>query len=215
MKTVIVLGNARSGTSMTAGILFYIGVNISHVHKPNSQNPRGAFESVAWNTVTSKIHQEINKGLDKKSIKNAYEKQIKELIEKEKSEIWGWKSAATHWALDMFLPLVENPHLVIVTRNITDNAKSWQIHMQTNYGQTVTWEQALENMADSTRELIKNINSVNCPKLWTTYESLRSQPLVEAQSMAKFLGIEFGKAKKDKVEQFIMPEYSTLKVTTS
>ena len=86
MKTVIVLGNARSGTSMTAGILFYIGVNISHVHKPNSQNPRGAFESVAWNTVTSKIHQEINKGLDKKSIKNAYEKRIKELIEKEKSE---------------------------------------------------------------------------------------------------------------------------------
>ena len=203
MKTVIVLGNARSGTSMTAGLLFYIGVDIIHVHKPNSQNPNGAFESGDWNEITTKIYQDENK--------EAYKSQIKDLIEKGKSEIWGWKSALTHWSLDIFLPLVENPHLVIVTRNVVDNARSWQIHMKTNYGKNVSWEQALENITNSNNVLIKNTNTAQCPKLWTTYESLKRQPLVEAEAMAKFLNIDLDQAKKDKVQQFIMPDHTTIK----
>jgi len=211
MKTVVILGNARSGTSMTAGILNHLGVAISHVHQPNSQNPKGAFESMAFNTITSKMHQELNQGKPKKYILATYGDKIKELVEKHQSELWGWKSAATHWTLDLFLPYLQNPHLVIVTRNIMHNAESWKVHMKTNYGQNVTFDQAMDNMIDSTKVLISEVKKAKCPKCWTTYEDIRANPLAEAEKMAKFLGIEFGKAKKEKVAEFIMPEYSTLK----
>lgn len=207
MKTVIVLGNARSGTSMTAGVLFYLGVNIDHVHKTNSQNPKGAFESDEWNILTTEIYQAQNKEVYKDQI----EDQIKKLVEKQSSGLCGWKSAMTHWSLDMFLPFIENPYLVIVTRNIVDNARSWKTHMKTNYGRNVSLEQALENMAESTRVLIKNVNAAQCPKLWTTYEGLKRDPIFEAKRMANFLDIEFNKNKQDQIQDFIMFDYTTIK----
>ena len=127
VKTMIVLGNARSGTSMTAGLLHFLGVNLNHKHKPNAQNPNGAFESVAFNTLTGKMHQEINAGKGKKQIRDMFEDKIKEVIAKNESPLWGWKSAATHWTLDLILPHIQNPRLVIVTRNITHNAESWVV----------------------------------------------------------------------------------------
>lgn len=210
MKTIIVLGTARSGTSMTAGILFFLGVNISHEHCPNSQNPKGAFESSGWNTLTTEVYKKIEQKIDKSTIKELYESKIKDLVKQNSSEMWGWKSALTHWSLDVFLPFVENPHLVIVTRNITDNAKSWKLHMEKTYTKIVNLEEALERMSCSNNALIENTNSVQCPKLWTTYGNIKNQPLKEAKKMANFLGIEFEESKKEKIKNFIMPDFTTL-----
>ena len=46
MKTVIVLGNARSGTSITAGMLKILGVGMDSRINPNPFNPKGDFESI-------------------------------------------------------------------------------------------------------------------------------------------------------------------------
>jgi hypothetical protein len=210
MKTVIVLGNARSGTSMTAGILSFLGVNIDHEHKSNSQNPKGTFENSHWNYLTSEIYQHIERNNDKIQIKELYEARIKDLVKQNSSEIWGWKSALTHWSLDVFLPFVENPYLVIVTRNIVSNARSWQFHMEKTYNRMVSFEEALENMANSTNVLIKNANLAKCPKLWTTYENIKNEPLTEAEKMANFLDIKFDESKKEKIKNFIMPDFTTL-----
>jgi hypothetical protein len=43
-KTVVVLGEARSGTSVTAGILAILGVDMGSVYFSTKSNPKGSFE---------------------------------------------------------------------------------------------------------------------------------------------------------------------------
>ena len=40
MKTVIILGNARSGTSMVSGIVHHLGINMRPKDNPSVQNPK-------------------------------------------------------------------------------------------------------------------------------------------------------------------------------
>lgn len=210
MKTILVLGNARSGTSLTAGLLFYLGVDIKHVHKPDSQNLNGAFESVDFNLVTNKMQMDLNEGKSKDEILKLHNEELKEFIEKNESECWGLKSAATHWNLDIILPYFKNPQLIIVTRNIVDNAKSWVIHMADNYGQNISFDYALEKMLKSTESLINNVKSANCQKHWTTYESIKLNPLQESKKICDFLNLELDEEKQKKINEFVVPGHSTL-----
>ena len=211
VTTVIVLGNARSGTSMTAGMLYILGVHMTHISNPSSQNPKGAFENPLFNRLTDHIMTDLKKGKDKSQIKEQYDEKIKQLISDNEKTIWGWKSATTHWGLDIFLDYVKNPHLVIVTRNILHNAQSWVVHMRDHYKKHVTLVHALRTMAQSTQVLIEQACRANTPKLWITYEDIKQHPVQEAKRMAEFLGLEFDETKEQEIKQFIMPEYSTLK----
>lgn len=210
MKSVLILGNARSGTSMTAGVLSILGVDIRHSNIINEQNPKGSFESKDWNIITTKIHKEILNSKIFEDIIDDYQYEILQLIEMYQSELWGWKSALTHRALDVYIPYLENPHLVIVTRNIVKNINSWIRHMKTNYGTNVSWEVASNNILNSTNILFEQVNKTNCPKIWVTYEDLKQKPLIESQRMADFINVELDDMKKDEILGFIMPEYSTL-----
>lgn len=55
MKTVIVLGVARSGTSMVSGLLHFMGVNMNPANNPGPQNPKGSFEDIKFITLTTQM----------------------------------------------------------------------------------------------------------------------------------------------------------------
>lgn len=209
-KSVVVLGNARSGTSMAAGLLSIIGVDMHQRHNPGPQNPKGSFEDINFIHVTSKMHQDLTSGKSKQQIKEAWEPRLKEIISKRK-DLWGFKSALTHYNLDIVLPLLTNPMIVVVLRNIYHNSKSYVVHKRDNYGQNISLESAMQNVTDSTKVLIHNVNRLQVPKIYVTYEDMKKTPIKEATKIAGFLDVQLTPQMKKAVGQFIMPNYSTLK----
>ena len=212
-KSVLVLGVARSGTSMTAGMLSIIGVEMHEKKGPPkvaAQNPKGAFENVNFTTITSKMHQALKDGKPMRVVKQQYDQRLTDAITYHKKPLWGFKSAAAHHVLGIILPLLENPHLVVVVRSLMHNAQSWQIHMKDVYGSKVALQDALKNISDSQHILMRNSLASSCPKLFTSYEGIKKDPVAEAERMSKFLGVD-PEPKKQDILDFIMPEYSTLK----
>jgi len=180
-------------------------------HNPNAGNPKGSFEDVNWITITSKFRQEVKKGLPRMAVANKYVPRIKEIVANRSQEpLWGFKSALTHHMLDVILPLVPNPHLVYVFRNLLHNAQSYVVHQKDNYGRKISLEEAFATVNESNTTLVNTI-SVRAPKLFTSYEDIKKQPADEAKKMAQFLGVKFTPKIADEIREFIMPGYSTLK----
>lgn len=213
VRSVLVLGNARSGTSMTAGMLSILGVEMHEskkISKHPEQNPKGAFENVNFASITSNMHKDMTNAMPPRKIREKYDSRIKDLISIHERPLWGFKSAVTHHFLSMILPKLKNPHLVIVFRSLLPNAQSWMVHMKDVYGKKVEIAAALENMAKSQVSLVREVNFAKCPKLFTTYESIRANPWKQAQRMGSFLKVD-PEPKKEEILDFIMPEYTTLK----
>ena len=104
MKTIIVLGNARSGTSLTTGLLKIIGVNIVDNSTPNKGNPKGAFEHSDFIDITTNMTNALANKKTKTEIREQYLPELRRLINEHKSDLWGWKSGMTRWNLDIELP---------------------------------------------------------------------------------------------------------------
>lgn len=212
VKTVLVLGVARSGTSMTAGMLSILGVELNEEKSPPkvaAQNPKGAFENINFGTLTSKMHKALSEGKPLRIVKKQYNDRLAEMITIHEQPLWGFKSAASHHILSIILPLVKNPHLVIVVRSLMHNAQSWQVHMKEVYGKNVTLQEALKNLSESQHILMRNSLAATCPKFFTSYEGIKQDPWKEAERMAKFIEVN-PEPKKQEILDFIMPEYTTL-----
>ena len=88
-QCVVVLGSPRSGTSMTAGLLDILGVDMGNLRPSDSLNARGYYEDKDFlnliNSLYSKVSKECN-GLNPPSqeeimtIADQFERRIKELI---------------------------------------------------------------------------------------------------------------------------------------
>lgn len=204
MKTIVIMGQARTGTSMLAGILHTMGINLNHNHNPSPQNPKGGFENHDILNITSNIVQNIEKEI-----------QIKKFEEYSlnKIETWGFKSALTHYVIDDLIKFINNPYFIVIFRNPLDAAESWKIHMADVYGTAVTIETALERVMESYTILSKVLNKYNkIPVFMTTYEKLKSKTRFdEIEKLAKFIDINLTNEIKNNLNNFILTDYSTLK----
>jgi len=210
-KTVIVLGNARSGTSMISGILSILGVNMNQQDNPHRGNPKGSFEDVDFLNVTMQMRMDMMAGIPLAKIRETYICQIEDLLHHRRG-LWGWKSALTHYSIDLFLPLLTNPHLVFVFRNFVHNSYSFVVHQLERYGKCIAIEDAFLAISDSTHVLIqKFLQYPGLPKALVTYEDTKGNPVGVAQKLADFLQVRFTAEMDQRVREFIMPEYSTLK----
>lgn len=216
MKSVLVLGNARSGTSMTAGILNTLGVDFyetGKLKKNVEQNPKGTFENADFIDITSKMHQDYKDGgKPMNAVIQTHGPRLQQLIRKYEKDLWGFKSALTHHFLKAILPMLKNPHIVVVVRNLYDNALSWQVHMKDVYGSDVSLDYAIQNMMKSQDRLMRYSLGAQCPKIFTSYEAIKRDPWLESQRLAKFVGVD-PTPQKQAILEFIMPNYSTLKAS--
>lgn len=217
MKSVIVVGNARSGTSMTTGLLSILGVNMHQTPLKKksqaaiSQNPKGAFENEDFIKLTTDMHKDYTSGDSQERLTKKYDQRIKETIrEFERSPLWGFKSAVTAPFLPMFTKHAQCPYVVCVTRNILHTAKSWIIQMRTIFGENVSLEHALSVKSDHQAVMLEKLKEVHCPKHFTSYEDIKKDAWKETQRLAEFLRIGCPDIKEDEVKEFIMPNYTTL-----
>lgn len=211
MKTAVVVGVGRSGTSMTTGLLHQLGVKICYtpdVDKQLRQNPKGAFEDTELQFLLE-ISKEVQLDLDYNLIpnyehlRNKYQSPIENYVKQHAADLWGFKCLGVY-VIEVILPFLPNPHIISVTRNPLENAISYQTFCSTTIGHKPTLTQALEDVTHSCAVLMKSINRLShYPVYLTTYEWIRSDPLGEATKMAKFLDITLSEDQKAAVITFI------------
>lgn len=133
-NTVVVLGMHRSGTSLIAGILEKLGVNMGErqvgVHW---SNPLGHYENIDFVKMDDKILEkaggtwdnppDVSKILELSSDKELMQ-EIENVVKKNEDVIWGWKVPTTSLTIELYLPFLTNPHFIICYRDPEAIAKS-------------------------------------------------------------------------------------------
>lgn len=116
MRTYIVLGMHRSGTSFISKALAEQGVNMGNdLGKADWGNPHGYWENQDFIELNTKILKHVKGEWDivpsKKKIRQSAEhhkEEVKELVHKYKDDLWGWKDPRTSITLPAYLPHLED-----------------------------------------------------------------------------------------------------------
>ena len=208
MKTIVVLGNGRSGTSMTTGILKILGVNMDARENPNEFNPRGDFESMDAYNINLKIlrgtrwqdfltslpiYEDILKQGDN------VKEDIQNFIKSKSSEMWGWKNPETTMTIELYLPYLENPHFVIMGRNPIKTAESIMKMTKIDFYCASKVYNYFQDVLLRFTEKHKDL-----PKMFLCFEDILQDPIKEAKRLAEFIGLEITKEQKTKIDKFVI-----------
>lgn len=193
---------------MVSGFLHHIGVDMNPDHNPSIQNPKGSFEDPNFIGLTTRMFLDLSKG--NVDLLSKYRFEIQKIIRQrsQKTELWGWKSALTHYVLEYFLPYVKNPYLVFVFRDPLYNVKSDIFHKKVNYNHNISFHESLKNVADSLSQLAKVADKYkNLPQFYTSFNDCREKPIDVVKDLCSFLGVRFNDMIQKKVRDFIVPNY--------
>jgi len=226
-RTVIVLGGARSGTSLTAGILHSLGVPmVTKKGRTCNGNPHSAFEDETMVTWTVQWKKRLDRGDPISLLAQEYQGAIKGWIKQRTSAsggMWGWKSAQTHYSIDLVMPCVTEPCFVCVFRNVLHQSISHAIMTEPeiftsqdrsliNKPRTVAHGRVLSSMGAVVRGLLvldgvlKKYPQV--PKIMLAKEDISADPQSAASKLSDFLGIPFDGEKRRAVNSVAIKGYS-------
>lgn len=200
-KEVIVLGTARSGTSVTTHIINALGV---HMDLTNAV----PYESKEINAINEMMYNEIKKDTQgnillwelpvptRKAIEKAADKpEIQERMHNYfngKSGVWGFKDPRLPLTINTYLPYLKNPYFVCIFRNPLESMKSWMraFHMEEWFHKNK--KEVLEAVNTYNYYLAKfiNKNKDKYPFLLINYEHLLRDSSTEVRRIASFLELE-------------------------
>lgn len=200
-KQIIVLCGHRSGSSVVAGILHYLGVDMGTELMPaSSHNPKGYFEDLEFYRINVQILRAIGTWwfstppkeaiLSAKPIVNSY---IKSAIDKHDG-VWGWKDPRTALTLPLYWNYLSNPHYVIVERNHLSCAKS--INARNN----IPLDIALNFTNKYYRRIYSLVQEYRCPSRIVRYEYLLKDTESQIERLSDFVGLS-GKVPSDFVDR--------------
>jgi len=138
MKTVVILTQPRSGSSLLAGILHRLGVNMgdkADLEMSKHKNKYGSYENQNFLKIThnilfdshrlmkykNRLHDED--GLVEKTVKE-YEEELIQLIRDSESDLWGFKEAVIIYILPYFHQHLTNPYYITLHRDAASVANS-------------------------------------------------------------------------------------------
>jgi len=115
MKTYIILGMGRSGTSFLTHALHAQGVNMGRQFK-GGRNPTGGYENIEFESLNRKIITEAGGkwGIGAIPIEEEkileqeakFQEEIRQVIENNKDTLWGWKDPKTTLTIRLYMPHV-------------------------------------------------------------------------------------------------------------
>jgi hypothetical protein len=107
--------------------------------------------------------------------------------------------------LDLFLPHLENPHLVAIFRNPLGIATSSVEHTKNYTADRVDFFQALRLANFYYGELVTALERHRgLPTATVAFEDVVSQPLKEAEKLAQFLQLTLTEEKKAQIERMVI-----------
>jgi hypothetical protein len=210
VTTVVVLGTHRSGTSLVAGMLHALGVNMGPPGDserwiyPNWANPTGQYENPEF---TELLHQALDfdgeepvwedrwgvlppslrappDGTEASRRMVAYLPKFEALVRRTETTTWGWKQAWSMLVLADLLPSLQNPRFIVVRRDLAEVTDS--LHRRDG----LTAEEAVrttQEIWDRVNEMLERFPDV--PSLTVQYKELTADPAHHAQRLVDFLGL--------------------------
>ena len=185
-KTVVVIGAARGGTSFVAECLVRLGVPMG----PKYGNARptdgsGVSDYVNYEDVelVSALEDVMSRGLVDDPSSNEW-RYFRQLVQDRDlaHDLWGFKRPQAVFAIDQLLPLLRNPHLVLVMR---DPVAVWTSQQARNVSGRATWGMA-RHAVGCVMDLAEKPRG---PTLALSFERAKEAPAVTRYMMAKFLGL--------------------------
>ena len=213
-KSVVVLGLARSGTSVLAGILRAIGVDMGPSVRDKA-NPHGSFEDRDF----AQLHKKIFDLAGDKTywrpptaeailgLKQQCDPWIREIVRYKSrgKQVWGWKHPRSILTLDLFLPHLENPHLIPIFRNPLDIANSSVQHTKNYKSDKVNFFQALSIANFYYGEMFKALERhQELPCINVSFEDMVRQPMREAEKLADFLQLPLTEEKRAQIGKSVI-----------
>lgn len=157
-RTYVCLGVPRGGTSAVAGAMQRLGLFIGADLPNNYEDPDFVSKPPAVMKQTIAARQEAH-------------------------DVWGWKFPAAANYLENLMPVLENPHLVVVFRDLVSTMKAHQ--RWHNRGQLLSVHEIL---LQQQRNWFL-IERWKVPTAMVSYEKAILQPALFASQMADFLGM--------------------------
>jgi len=218
-KTAIVLGSPRSGTSMTAGLLSILGVDMGRVRPPDFENPTGYFEDIEFSKLIADLFRAANPQADgfnppsqselMKQFPKFHERAkrlIAQRIQNARSPVWGWKVTSTIFVMPLFLPYLPDPHFIVVVRNPLDIARSMINYTRRKGYKKLSLVQALK-LTNLYYMAIFTFLEEHSTLPWcvVSYEELLKEPHSHIQKILTFLGIEANQKQIMEACKFVNP----------
>lgn len=209
MKTIVIVGLPRTGSSLTAGICQILGFNMGE--KTASYypewNPTGTYENARFQRLDDRILSELGGSWEnppsEAKIKRLAEKgypEVGRMIEREKSEEWGWKGCRTTLLLELYWKYISyrSPYLIICQRRLEDIAKSFKKTRMGN-GEKV---QKLAKIYD--KRISDFIKNYPVKYLYIEFEDWFKKPKKQLDKLIDFLGIYPDEEQIEKALKFII-----------
>ncbi len=173
-KTVIVLGCARGGTSMVAGLVRKLGIFMGeNIDGPNHEDQ-------------DFMHNDIET--------------LRTVVERRNAEhpYWGWKNTDEGIErIRQLLPLLRNPHVIVVFRNVLSIATSF------NRYETIGFLDGLEDIGARYAAITRFTNTLSCPVLAVSYDAAILSKTETTRAVAAFLGLSYDRNLLKKAAGFI------------
>lgn len=202
MKSVLVVGQPRSGTSLTVGFLRILGVELGYINdEVFDWHPTGILENEDAMRINSAMMVESGGDLfeppTKIKCRPEDRQRIKDYIKKNKHPMWGFKDPRLCYTLKFWYKYLPDPHVVFVRRK-----KESLIEATLRYApKSVTKKQVVKNIKRYHQEMKqwKNIKHI-----FVDFDKLRNEPLKQAEKIAKFLGVKMTTYQKELIQKLVV-----------
>lgn len=215
-KQVIVIGPARSGTSVVAGILHYLGVDMGQGPNPSRSNPKGDFEDEEFKELNRSIYKKARPGSgcwftptveEIERVGPVFKQEIEDLIRaRQDKPIWGWKNPWNIMAAPLYIPLLNKPHIIFVFRDPLSIAYSGVEH--TKKYEQLTLKEALSCASSLNSRLVEMVieyQEREVPVYITSFQRIIENPEREVDEIAQFLGLNVREKDLRKIREFVIP----------
>ena len=173
-KTIVVMGVARSGTSMAAIVLHHLGVHMG----------------IGRDDVIYERADVYNK-LENKKI-NRFKRFVE--LENQKHNLWGWKRPRSIEYVQRFEPHIRNPHYVIPFRDLLAIATRNNLTIDAD----VT-ENLFQVYKFGYKKVIRFLHRNKQPTFLFSYEKAITDPKTFVNKLAEFVGVD----SQDKIQKAI------------
>ena len=192
-RTYIVLGMPSGGTSMTAGSLRIMGVEMGDDYDDANQED---FEFPRLAASLQPLHDNKGNPIDSKF------EEIRALVRKRNAEkpVWGWKDPHSRLYIREIYASLRNPHFVLITRDHMAAAQRINFRSQTPH------LDSLETYLDHMLQLVRFVKSIDAPLMLISYErALRLRESFTRQ-LAEFAGVDLDDETLQTVMHYIRPD---------
>ena len=218
IKTVVILCGHHSGSSMLAGCLHRMGVEMeegeSFLETPSGHawaiHPKGMWERKGFEIMNDRImklaggswhHPPTTENIHKLINTEYVGNEIKKLIEKTQKDLWGWKDPRNAITIPVWHRHLMNPHYIVLYRALRPMIESYMCNTyRWKFGKYFKTEtEAHCHIVEYYERIYEFI--LDKPKLlMVRYEDTLGCPERELARIAEFIGTEVNQEALDMVD---------------